>query len=150
MLSFLLAVGLVQAVPPAPLPPASLRALEAALEDERQAEATYRAILRRHGELRPFSNLVTAEVRHQQALSGLFEAHGLPVPPDRRAAAPPEAPAMLPEALRRAIKAEEDNVALYGRLLAAVQEPNLRRVFERLRWASQHRHLPALRRQVRD
>lgn len=148
MLTVLLAACLNLTTAPAPLPPASLRALEAALDDERLAEATYRAILRRHGDRRPFSNIVAAEGRHQAALLGLFEARGLPVPPNRCAAQQPEAPTKWVDAIRQAIKAEEDNIALYDRLLPAVQEPDLRSVFERLRWASQERHLPALRRQL--
>jgi hypothetical protein len=37
-------------------------------------------------------------------------------------------------------------VALYDRLMKTVKEPDLLEVFERLRWASQERHLPAFRR----
>lgn len=129
-----------------PLPPQSIQALRDALDDERKAEALYMAILKRHGEVRPFSNIVRAEGRHQQAIICLFEAYGIQIPPNSLAMKPPVAPATLAEAVEVSIRAEEDNIALYDRWLTVVKEADIRSTFERLRWASQERHLPALKR----
>lgn len=142
----ILALSLGLAPQAKPLPQQSVQALQAALVDEWKAEATYRAILKRHGDSRPFSNIVLAEGRHQAALVRLFEAHGLPVPPNPYAVKPPEAPESFQASVQLALQAEVDNVALYDRWLELVQEPDLRCVFENLRQASQERHLPALRR----
>ncbi len=142
----ILALSLGLAPQAKPLPPQSVQALQAALVDEWKAEATYRAILKRHGERRPFSNIVLAEGRHQAALVRLCETHGLPVPPNPHATRPPEAPESFLASVKLAIQAEVDNVALYDRWLELVHEPDLRCVFENLRQASQDRHLPALRR----
>jgi rubrerythrin len=126
-----------------PLPAASQAALRALLEDERRAEAFYAAVIARHGEVRPFSRIIEAERRHQQALEALFEAHGLPVPPNPWNGTTVPVPASFKGACAAGAQAERDNVALYDRHLKAVSEEDLRCVFERLRWASQERHLPA-------
>jgi hypothetical protein len=42
--------------------------------------------------------------------------------------------------------AERENVALYDRLLLGTTDPDVRTTFERLRWVSLERHLPALER----
>lgn len=128
------------------LPPQSAQALRDALEDERKAEALYQAILKRHGEVRPFSNIVRAEQRHQEALLCLFRTYGLELPANAYQAKPLDAPTSLAEAIRLSIQAEEENIALYDHWLAIVKEPDLRATFEQLRWASLERHLPALRR----
>jgi hypothetical protein len=147
MIPALIATCLLAATPA--LPPATVQALQGALADERKAEALYLAVIRRHGDVRPFSNIVQAEARHQSALLCLLEAHGVPAPPNPYSTKPLESPATVREAALLAIRAEEENIALYDGWLATVQEPGIRATFERLRWASQERHLPALKRQLR-
>ncbi len=152
MLTVFMSLGLLAAPPqaaPAPYPPATVEAIHVLLEDERRAEALYAAVLQRHGDVRPFSRIIEAERRHQGALEGLLTARGLPVPPNPWGARPVKAPATLLEANREGARAEAENVALYDRLLKTVREPEVVEVFERLRWASQERHLPAFRRHAR-
>ena len=44
------------------------------------------------------------------------------------------------------LEAEQENMAMYGWLLAATAEPDVRRVLENLQAASRDRHLPAFER----
>lgn len=122
--------------------------LTEALDDEYKARATYRKVIEKFGPIRPFINIVEAEERHVAALLTLFDRYGLPVPEDRWPASvtAPDTPA---EACRCAVEAEKDNMALYDRLLAATQEPDVRRVLQNLQSASRDRHLPAFERCIR-
>ncbi len=129
-----------------PLPKASVEALHLLLKDERRAEALYAAVIAKHGEIRPFSNIIEAERRHQAALESLFEAHGLAIPVNPWNLKKAISPDTFAAACMAGAKAEEENVALYDRLMKTVTEADLLEVFEHLRWASQERHLPAFRR----
>lgn len=129
----------------ASLPEASRRALLEALDDERKAEARYRAVLTRFGDVRPFNRIAEAEARHQDELLTLCRWHGVTVPPDSWKAHPPAAPETLSEACAEGVKSEEANLAMYDRLLPAVKEPDLRATFLRLQAASRDHHLPAFR-----
>jgi hypothetical protein len=121
-------------------------AIEEALQDERRGEAVYARVLKDHGEVRPFSNVVRAERRHAEFLESLLKARGLPV------AAPPagaEAPgyAGVKEACAAAVELETTNVALYDRLIAAGPLPDdVKQVFEHNRMASADHHKPAFER----
>lgn len=122
------------------------RALEEVLDDEYRARATYRAVLERHGPVRPFTAIVEAEDRHVRALLPLFQRHGFPVPEDPWRDRV-EAPASLRDACAAAVAAELENAAMFDRLRPAVADhPDVATVFERLREASAERHLPAFRR----
>lgn len=125
-----------------------LHRLTEALDDERRAIAAYRGVLERFGVVRPFVHILEAECRHAAALLGLFERYGLPVPEDRWASAPLRVPTTLLEACRNGVAAEQENIAMYERLLAATEEPDVRRVRENLQAASRERHLPAFERCV--
>ncbi|MCB9725057.1 MAG: DUF2202 domain-containing protein [Spirochaetaceae bacterium] len=121
-------------------------ALYEALDDEYRARATYRAVLALFGEVRPFANIVESEGRHIEALAALYRRRGLPVPEDRWAGRV-EAPESVAAACELGIAAEVENAALYDRLLEAARgEPDVEAVFQRLREASQTRHLPAFQR----
>ncbi len=122
-------------------------ALNAALMDEYKARDTYRKIIERFGEVRPFSNIVEAEQTHIDLLLPLYAAHHIPVPPAPDPARI-EAPASLLEACQTGVAAEIENVALYDRLLAMVSEPDVIEVFQRLQAASRDHHLPAFQRCV--
>lgn len=130
------------------LDPASLEALKAVLEDERRAAAFYQAVLNVHSGQRPFVNVIEAEGRHQEALIQQFERFGLEVPVNPWAKNPMVFKGTLAAAVEQAIQAEEANVALYDRWMKVLKDQELRTVFERLRWASQERHLPAFRRHL--
>ncbi|PRQ02858.1 hypothetical protein ENSA5_20350 [Enhygromyxa salina] len=124
---------------------ATREALDAALDDEYKARATYRAVLDRFGEVRPFVNIIEAEGRHIEALLRVYSRHGLEPPADRWADHV-EAPATLEAACREGVEAERENDALYARLIEKVDEPRIRELMSRLREASRERHLPAFER----
>lgn len=120
-------------------------ALRAALLDERQAQAFYNNVMARHGQVRPFANIVHAEARHAAVVESLMTRHGVAIPNE----APqnvPAVPATLTECNRLAAQLERDNISMYDRLLADVTEPDIRAAFENLRAASKHNHLPAFER----
>jgi len=123
-------------------------ALRAALDDEYKARATYRAVLDAFGAVRPFSNIVESEERHIQALTTLFDSHGFDVPRDpwkNRIAAPESVAA----ACAAGVEAEQENAALYEKLLEAAHgHPDVEEVFHNLLSASQKNHLPAFQRGV--
>jgi hypothetical protein len=122
-----------------------VRALNDALDDEYRAWATYDQVIADFGEMRPFSNIRAAEARHIEALRAVFARHGLPVPenpwPGKVARY-----ASLQAACEAGVAAEIANGALYERLLASTQRPDILRVFRNLQEASQERHLGAFQR----
>lgn len=124
---------------------ATADALRAALDDERRTQAFYDSVIARYGDVRPFSNIVHAEKRHEQVVTTLMNRHGVTVP---AAAAPeiPGVPATLAECNREAARLERENVAMYDRLMKEVSEPDIRGAFENLRAASLNNHLPAFER----
>jgi len=144
----LLIVSAAATVAPAedPAIPDLRTALTLALQDEYHARDTYRAVLAKQGEVRPFTNVVAAEERHIAALIRQFERLGYAVPePDART--PMAVPATRGEACVAAATAERANVALYDRLLAVVAaDAEVEQTFRRLQEASRERHLPAFER----
>ena len=124
-----------------------IRALEEALDDEYRAWATYDQVMRDFGEVRPFSNIREAEARHIEALRVLFSRYGLDIPENPWPGKVTRY-ADLQEACQAGVAAEIENGALYDRLLATTQRPDIVTVFRNLREASQEHHLPAFRRCV--
>ena len=116
-----------------------------ALEDEYKAEATYAAVIARFGDVRPFCNIVAAERRHSEAIGRQLRRLGHAVPANRWIGKI-EAPASLADACAAAIRGEIENIALYDRVLPAIQDPQVRDVFGNLQRASRENHLPAFRR----
>ena len=117
-----------------------------AIDDEYKARATYRAVIRTFGQIRPFINIVEAEGRHIEALLPLFSKYGVAVPEDDWDARvqPPESVA---EACQIGVQAEIDNAAMYDRLLDATQEyADVQQVLRQLQRASKENHLPAFQR----
>jgi rubrerythrin len=125
-----------------------MASLNEALDDEYKARATYRAVIERFGEVRPFINIVEAEGRHIQALLAIYERRGVEPPGDSWTGRV-EAPASLEAACQAAVEAERENDAMYRRLLSVVEDPDIRAVMARLQEASRDRHLPAFERCVR-
>jgi hypothetical protein len=124
-----------------------IRALNEALDDEYRAWATYDQVIADFGDARPFSNIRAAEARHIEALRVLFARYGLPVPenpwPGKVARY-----SSLQAACEAGVAAEIENSALYERLLASTQRPDILTVFRNLQQASRQRHLPAFQRCV--
>lgn len=123
----------------------TVSALEEALQDEYKSRATYHAVIAAFGPIRPFANIVQSEERHVVALLSLFDKYGLKAPEDKwRGQIEP--PSTVAAACQDGVRAEIENGEMYERLLAAVDEPNVRAVLIRLQSASRTRHLPAFRR----
>lgn len=131
---------------PSPARPNSTHAaLSKAIDDEFHARATYRRVIEAFGPVRPFVNILASEERHVAALRRQFDRLGWEAPPDRWAATV-TAPTSLDEACRAGVAAEIANAALYGRILVMTDDPEVLRVFDNLRSASQERHLVAFQR----
>ena len=124
---------------------AEARVLHEALDDEYQAWTTYEQVIADFGPIRPFVNIRDAEARHIEALAGLFARYGLPLPtnpwPDRV----PRYPSVQ-AACEAGVASEIANDAMYERLLAATQRPDIAAVLSNLQRASRQRHLPAFQR----
>ncbi len=118
--------------------------VEEALQDEYRGEAMYSRVLKDHGGVRPFSNVVRAEQRHAACLEDLLKARGFPVPDHRGATAEAPGFASVKEACAAAVEFETKNVALYDRLIAAGPLPDdVKLVFDHNRMASADHHKPA-------
>lgn len=124
---------------------AEIRALHEALDDEYQAWTTYDQVLADFGTVRPFVNIRDAEARHVGALAGLFARYGLPLPANPWPGRVPRY-ASVQAACEAGVAAEIANGAMYERLLAATQRPDIITVLRKLQQASQQRHLPAFQR----
>lgn len=120
-------------------------ALREALDDEHRAWATYDQVVRDFGPQRPFVNIREAEARHIEALEALFDRYGLEVPGNPWPGRVPRY-AGTREACEAGLEAEVANAALYERLMRCTKRADLLGVFDRLRRASQERHLEAFRR----
>lgn len=121
-----------------------IQALNAAIDDEYRARATYQNTIERFGDVRPFSKIAGAEERHVGALKSLFQLFGLKVPPDEWKHKAPVA-LTLKDACAAGIKSEERNIQLYETLLTNVQDKNIRDIFSNLKSASKQ-HLRAFKR----
>jgi hypothetical protein len=132
---------------PATLTDQEIADLHEALTDEHKARATYRQVIEDFGDVRPFANIVNAEQRHIDALVRMFERYGVPVPADPWPG-PPARYGSISEACADAAQAELDNAALYNRILANTQRPDLTEVYQNLQRASRENHLPAFQRCV--
>lgn len=131
------------------LKPETVAALAEALDDEYKARATYAKVIERFGPVRPFVNIVQAEDRHAKAVLALYARYGLEAPADAWADSDRiQIPDTLTEACQLAVEGEIENMEMYDRLLAAVEEPDCRIVLENLQAASRDRHLPAFQRCV--
>ncbi len=80
-----------------------------AIQDEYLARAEYEAIMARHGNLRPFSNIIRAEEQHIAWLKEVFAKYALTVPADS-AKGRVTVPAALKEALETGVQADDDAI----------------------------------------
>jgi hypothetical protein len=120
--------------------------MEAAIQDEYHAEMVYRRVIADFGEVRPFTNIVNAEVRHASALAVLFTRYGLEVPESTWHLENVPNFESVRDACQAAAEAEVANVALYDEFLQKALPEDVRIVFENNRRASLEKHLPAFRR----
>ena len=126
-------------------PSAVKKNLDQAIDDERHAIAFYAAVMSKHENRRPFANIIHAERRHESALLLEYERLGLTPPANQWTEHTFDVPSTFAEACDVSVVAEIRNVKMYDALIASTEEQHVRSVFERLRWASQERHLPAFR-----
>ena len=130
-----------------PLTEAAKQALLTALtgpEGEYAAYAMYTAVIEEYGEVEPYLTIREAEARHIQALQRLLDRYGVEYPVENPYLGQVTAPESLEEAARAWAEGEIANVAMYDRLLEAVEGyPDITRVFQNLRRASLEAHLPA-------
>ncbi len=129
------------------------KAIYIALDDEYKAWSLYNNIIKNHGEVRPFSNIIRAEKHHQSALIELLENYGLSVPAnpyEDGTKARPALPDTVLESCKIGVQAEIDNGALYNdKILPAVKKySDITAVMINLRDASLERHLLAFKRCV--
>lgn len=116
-----------------------------AIQDEYMAEASYLAITKEFGAVKPFTNIAKAEGTHISLLLPLFETYGFEVP-ENEAEARLELPATLAESFEAGVAGEIENISVYGQFLEAEDLPDdARSVFERLMAASE-KHLAAFER----
>lgn len=109
--------------------------LQYAIEDERMAQAEYEAIIEAFDVTRPFSNILKAEYKHEEALLELYEAYGYEVPTFD---AHPYT--VLPETLEEiyaiGVEAEIANIDMYKQFLEEDLEEDVATVFTALMEAS--------------
>lgn len=125
---------------------AILAALEATIQDEFRAELIYMKVLDRFGSVRPFSNIINAEVRHSESISRLYVARGLPVPESQWDPAKIPTFSSVTEACRAGVQAEIENAEIYDQYFELPLPSDVRTVFENNQAASLDKHLPAFQR----
>ncbi len=93
-----------------------------AMQDEYLAEAEYMAIQEAFGVDNPYTNIMGAEVTHQESLRTLFNAYGIAAP-DNTAADHVVLPETLQETYEIGVQAEIMNIAMYQAFLAQKNLP---------------------------
>jgi len=127
-----------------PADDALLLVLTESLQDEYHAEWAYQDVLDAFGNVKPFVSIHNAEEQHIDAVSKLFSKRGSTVPESIWEGVPPLVFDTLADACAAGVLAEEENVAMYDRLLLAGGLPDdVVNVFTKLRDASLTNHLPA-------
>jgi rubrerythrin len=119
-------------------------ALNEAINDEYKAYSTYEAVIKKFGNVRPFSMIIRAEEQHISSLKAIYDKYGLTTPQNFLSGTI-TAPATLQQACQIGVEAEIINASLYqDKLLPVVIDyPDIVTVFENLGNASQQKHLPA-------
>ncbi|MHC1734587.1 MAG: DUF2202 domain-containing protein [Erysipelotrichaceae bacterium] len=120
--------------------------LTMAIQDEYLARQEYESILDEYGDIRPFTNIIQAEVNHIEMLEPLFTTYKITIPVDD-AIDHVVLPETLEETYAIGVQAEVNNIAMYERFLEEDLPEDVQDVFERLMNAS-YNHLEAFARQV--
>ncbi len=125
---------------------AVVAAMVAAIQDEFRAELIYERVIGDFGPVRPFSNIINAEVRHSESLASLFAARGLPVPQSQWSGDQIPGFSTLTEACGAGVTAEIENAEIYDKYMDLDLPADVRTVFENNRRASIENHLRAFQR----
>jgi len=116
-----------------------------ALEDEVLAYSTYEKIVEEFDVNKPFTNIMKAELKHQEAIIDLMEAYDIEIPqvdPSDYISLP----VSLEAAYKAGVQAEIDNIALYQAFVEKDIPEDVRQVFEYLIKGSE-KHQAAFERQ---
>ena len=120
--------------------------LTLAIKDEYLARQEYETILDIYGDIRPFTNIIQAEVNHIALLEPLLELYNVSIPKDTAIDS-----VVLPETLEATheigVQAEVNNIAMYQWFLEEELPDDIRDVFQRLKNAS-YSHLEAFSRNL--
>lgn len=130
----------------AKMPPpdgATVLAMTEALQDEYHAEWAYQDVLDAFGNVKPFSSIHQAELKHIDAVTKLFTKRGLTAPPSEWLDDAPLVFSSVTAACEEGIAAEQANIAMYVRLLGGDLPDDVEKVFTKLMEASRDSHLPA-------
>lgn len=125
-----------------PLTEAEIQALYEALADEYKVVAFCAEVIKKQGNICPFTNIILSEHQHSTSLIKLLEAIALEIP-ENTYIDNLEVPAILQEACQIGVDAEILNAQLYERLLDQVDNVDVLRVFENLFFLSENNHLLA-------
>lgn len=118
-----------------------------AIEDEYLAQARYSAVINEFGELKPFTNIVSAESFHIEALKPLFLKYGFVIPEDK-ASAFITVPDTVAAAVKEGIMGEQENMRMYSIFLKSEIPLDVKAVFSALQTASEN-HLRAFKHAAR-
>ena len=118
-------------------------AVDTAIQDEFRAEQIYLRVLVDHGNVLPFYNIVVAEQRHSTSLGAILERRGIGIPDSDWTLENVPRFATVTAACAAGVVAEQENIAMYDRLLLTELPNDVRNVFTNNRRASLDRHLPA-------
>jgi rubrerythrin len=115
-----------------------------AMQDEYLAQKRYDLIINKFGDVRTFSRIQQAELRHIYALQTLFQRYGIQIPEDESYLF-----ATVPDTIKNAyasgVQGEIDNIAMYNTFLSYSLPADIQAVFINLRNASLN-HLEAFER----
>ena len=124
--------------------------LRIAIYDEYHAYNTYLKVINQFGEIKPFVNIIQAEINHYSALMPLLEKYSVLVPTDDWYEKI-EIPAKMVECCELGVAAEIANIKMYDNLLKYTSEyPDVTDVLYKLQAASYNNHLPAFRKCVQE
>lgn len=122
-----------------------IEGLNLALQDEYKAEATYKKVMDTFGEVKPFSNIIKAEIKHSLKLIELYNLYGLEVPENNWYNRTLEFES-IKQACEVGVQAEIENIELYDTLFESTDKENILEVYKYLQRASEEKHLVAFQR----
>ena len=118
-------------------------AMAEALQDEYHAYYTYGRVIADLGAVVPFVTIQEAEWMHIGAAATLFVKRDLTPPASTWTLDNVPVFTSIPAACTGGVAAEQENIAMYDRLLQLELPVDVERVFQNLRAASLEHHLPA-------
>lgn len=120
--------------------------LRYAMEDEFLARSEYEAVIKKYGQVMPFTNIINAEKSHISSLRTLFSKYNY-TPPEDTSNEHIVMPQSLNEAYKTGVNAEISNIAMYDKFMKQELPDDIKQVFSSLRDASKN-HLNAFQKNV--